>query len=84
MIAQNAGVAQTSVGVTYLNFMKCVKHGDMLYMCTTDCITKNINICISLGGQGQTLTLNKYDLGHHQTMTYRICDVFGVRKHASG
>ena len=36
LIAQNADVARTSVGVTYLSFMKCVKIRNVLYMLTTE------------------------------------------------
>ena len=36
LTAQNADVAQTSMGVTYLRFMKCVNIGSELYMFTTD------------------------------------------------
>ena len=38
---------------------------------------------MSLLGEGQKVTLNKYEFGPHQTMKYRICNLSGVHKCAS-
>ena len=87
LTAQNTSVAQTSVGVLYLSFMKTMKtHKCGLYVHHRHICAwpKHLNICISLFGDGQTLTFEKYDPGPYQTMKYRICDVLGVRKYASG
>ena len=45
---------------------------------------KHLSVCISLFGESQTLTCEKYNPGPHQKMKYRICDALGVRKYASG
>ena len=36
LTAENAGVAQATVGTTYLCCMTLLKHGNMLYMLTTN------------------------------------------------
>ena len=87
LTAQNASVAQTYVGVTYLSFMKSMKtqNGALCVHRRHICAwPKHLNICISLFGGGQTLTFEKYEPGRYQTMKYIICDVLGVRKYASG
>ena len=86
-LLQNTSVAQTSVGVLYLSFMKTMKtHKCGLYVHHRHICAwpKHLNICISLFGEGQTLTFAKCDPGSYQTMKYRICDVLGMRKYASG
>ena len=86
LIVKNAYVAQTSVSVAYLRFMKmrenktCVldvhhKHTRALYK------TQNLHVIV---WQIQTLTFMKNYPGHHQTMKYGINDLLGVRKDASG
>ena len=44
---------------------------------------KNLYMCILLFGQGQTFDFDKDDPDLHQTMTYRWCDLFGMRKYVS-
>ena len=76
MIAQNADVAQTSVGVTFLRFMESEKT-DTCALCAHHwhiCAwPKHLNIYISLFCQSQTLTFMECDPGLHKTMKYRNC-----------
>ena len=81
--AQNADVAQTSVGASHLRFMECVNTENVFRRSPQKQIVrkaKNLNICISLFGYGQKLTFQKYKPGLHQTIKYNICDWLGVRK----
>ena len=87
LTAQNAGVAQTCVGVAYLSFITnektgtCALYVDHRHICAWP---KNPNICISLFCNGQTLIPDKYDPGHYETMKYRRCAFPGVHKYAFG
>ena len=87
LTSKNAGVAQTYVGVTYLSFMENMKtHRCALYVhhkTFAHCQNTSTFACHCLV-KAKTPTVDKYDPGPHQTMKYRICDVLGVRKCASG
>ena len=87
LTARNAGVAQTSLGVTYLSLMKSMKtHTCALYVHHRHICAwpKQLTFCISLFGESQTLTFEKYDPSPQQTTKYWICGVLGVHEYASG
>ena len=88
LTTKNADVAQTSVGVTYLRFMNCVgKTGNVLYMFTTNKFehgkTKTQHLHFIVWSKPNA-DLYETRSCRHQTMKYTICDLFCVRKYASG
>ena len=72
--AQHADLAQTSVGITFLRFMKCVKKTwNVLYINTTDTFAPGQNNPgFAFHCLGKKHAHKKYDPGLHQTMKYRI------------
>ena len=69
LTAQNADVAQTTVGVTYLRSMKNVKtetRALYVYHRLICAWQQNLILCMSLFCRGQTLTLMECDPGHKQ------------------
>ena len=87
LTAQNADVALTTVGVTYLWFMKnakaytCALYAQHRHICALQ--NKNV-IHKSLFCRDQTLNFVECDPGPHKTMKYKIWVLSVVRKCASG
>ena len=87
LIAQNADVAPTTVGVTYLRVFKkvetdtCALYAHHRHICAWQ---QNLMIHKSLFYRGQILNFVESDPGLHKTTKYRIWDLSGVRKCNSG
>ena len=87
LFAQNADVAQTTVGVAYSRFMKhvetdtCVLYPHHRHICA---LQENLIIHTPLFCQSQTLNLVECDPGPHTTTKCSILVLFVVRKGVSG
>ena len=69
LTAENAGVAQTTVGTKYQSFMKYIENGNVIYVFITDmcaCPTQ-FNICISFPSEAPEHTFKTFASCIYQT-----------------